>query len=304
MGADGDGAAAPINLAETAEEWQTAGKGRRTSKKPKRVAIESPVVEKTPHQRQERGARGGAGRSAASEVGAAEGAAAAHGADQAQHGGGSTEAALRRALAVLEGARACFEEVLATDLGGMTSGLRARLSESRDAMETLCAGMALQRLRTATAENKRAAQDLSRARKELERERKGTQGPGAGRHGRTWAEVVGRPGPGLDPRSREPIGWDAERSFFLHPTEAAWLTRTFELAAFEDALHSVVAGVPGAEVDGLRPIRTTVRTGRGEVRVEVAPAVATLFQGQAARKAGVAVPGFGEIGRASCRERV
>ena len=75
MGTDGEGASTPINLAEVAEEWQTAGKGRRTSKKPKRVAIESPVVEKTPHHRQEpeeRGA-GGAGGTA-SEVGAAEGA--------------------------------------------------------------------------------------------------------------------------------------------------------------------------------------------------------------------------------------
>ena len=105
-------------------------------------------------------------------------------------------------------------------------------------------------------------------------------------------EVAGCPGP--DPRAREPIGWDAARTFFLHPSEAAWLTRSFELAAFEDALHSVVVGVPDAEVDGLRPIRTTVRTGRGAVRVEVAPAVASLFAGQAARGAGVAIPGFGE----------
>ena len=74
----------------------------------------------------------------------------------------------------------------------------------------------------------------------------------------------------------------------------ACLTRSFELAAFEDALHSVVVGVLDAEVDGLRPIRTTVRTGRGAVRVEVAPAVASLFAGQAARGAGVAIPGFGE----------
>ena len=176
----------------------------------------------------------------------------------------------------------------------MTAGLRARLAASRESMETLCAGMALQRLRTATAENKRAAQDLARARKEMERERKGMQGPGGGRHGRTWAEVVGRPGQVPELRAREPISWVAERTFFLHPSEAAWLTRSFELAAFEDALHSVVAGVPGAEDDGLRPIRTTVRTGRGAVRVEVAPAVATLFEGQAARGAGVAVPGFGE----------
>ena len=253
------------------------------------------MVEKTPHRRQEPEERGAGGeRGAASEVGAAEGAAAADGADQAQHGAGSTEAALRRALSVLEGARECFAEVLATDLGGMTAGLRARLAASREAMETLCAGMALQRLRAATAENKRAAQDLARARKDIERERKGMQGPGGGRHGRTWAEVVGRPGQAPQLRAREPIGWVAERTFFLHPSEAAWLTRSFELAAFEDALHSVVAGVPGAEEDGLRPIRTTVRTGRGAVRVEVAPAVATLFEGQAARGAGVAVPGFGE----------
>ena len=294
MGPAGDGAAEPINLAELAEEWQTAGGGRRASKKSKRTAIASPVVEQTPPQRRERREHMGGGRGAASEVGAADGAAAAHGADQAQHGGGSTEAALRRALGVLESARACFEEVLASNLGGMTPGLRERLSASREAMDTLCAGMALQRLRTATAENKRAAQDLARARKEIEKERRGMQGPGAGRHGRSWAEVAGRPSQAPEPRSREPIGWDAERSFFLHPVEGAWLTRSFELAAFEDALHSVVVGVPGAEVDGLRPIRTTVRTGRGAVRVEVAPAVASLLQGQAARGSGMAVPGFGE----------
>ena len=133
-----------------------------------------------------------------------------------------------------------------------------------------------------------------RARKEIEREKKGIHGLGGVRHGRTWAEVVGHPGQVLELRAREPIGWVAERTFFLHPSEAAWLTRSFELAAFEDALHSVVAGVPGAEEDGLRPIRTTVRTGRRAVRVEVAPAVATLFEGQAARGAGVAVPCFGE----------
>ena len=141
-------------------------------------------------------------------------------------------------------------------------------------------------------ENKRAAQELARACKDLEKEKKGMQRPAPGRHGRSWAEVAGRPGP--DPRAREPIGWDAVRTFFLHPSEAAWLTRSFELAAFEDALHSVVVGVPDAEVDGLRPIRTTVRMGRGAVREEVAPTVASLFAGQAARGAGVAIPGFGE----------
>ena len=292
MGTDGDGDAAPINLEKVVEEWQTAGRSRRDSKKLKRVAIQSPIVEKTPPQRQERGATGGTERRAASEVGAAEGAVATHGADQAQRDGGSTESALRRALNVLESARACFEEVLSTDSGGMTAELRARVSASRDAMETLCAGMALQRLRTATAENKRAAQDLARARKELEKERRGTQGPSAGRQERTWAQVAGRSGPDL--RAREPIAWAADRCFFLHPTEAAWLKRSFELAAFEDALHSVIAGVKDAEVDGLRPIRTLVRTGRGAVRVEVAPAVATLFEGQAARGAGVTVPGFGD----------
>ena len=244
MGTDGVGAAEAINLAELAEGWQTAGKGRRTTKKSKRVAMESPMVEQTPPPRQERSERGAGG--AASEVGAH---ATANREDQAQDGGGSTEAALRRALSVMEQARACFEEVLGTDLGGMTPTLRARVSASRDAMEMLCAGMSLQRLRNASLENKKAAQDLARARKEIEKERKGTPGPGVGRHGRSWAEVAGRPGP--DPRAREPIGWDAARTFFLHPSEAAWLTSSFELAAFEDALHSVVVGVPDAEVDGL-----------------------------------------------------
>ena len=294
MGADGEGAEAPINLAEVAGEWQTAGKSRRQKKKSKRAAIESPMVEKTPTQRREREGRGDVGGSAAAEEGAAAGAAAAQGADQAQHGAGSTEAALRRALGVLETAQACFAEVLATDLGGMTAGLRERLAASREAMQNLCAGMALQRLRAAGVENRRAAEDLARARKDLEKERKGIHGPGIGRSGRTWAQVAGGPSQALELRAHEPIGWAAERTFFLHPAEAAWLTRIFELAAFEDALHSVLAGVPGAEADGLRPIRTLVRTGRGAVRVEVAPAVATLFEGQAAREAGVNVPGFGE----------
>ena len=283
---DGEGVAAAIDLAELAEGWQTAGKGLRAAKKPKRVALASPIVEQTPPQRRERGEHGAGG--AASEVGAA----SAHGADQAPLDRGSTEAALRKALSVLETARACFDDILASNPGGMAAGLRERALESRDAMETLCAGMALQLLRNATAENKRAAQDLARARKELEKEKKGAQGPRGGRPGRTWAEVAGRPGP--DQRAREPLGWDAARTFFLHPSEAAWLTQSFELAAFEDALHAIVAGVPGAEEDGLRPIRTTVRTGRGAVRVEVAPAVAALLSDLAARGARVAVPGFGD----------
>ena len=220
MGTDGDGAAGPRGLAEDVAAWQTAGKGRRTSKKTKRVAIASPQVDKTPQPRRERGAHGRGASGAASEEGAAGDAATAHGADQARSVGGSTEVALKRALTVLEGARACFDEVLATDLGGMTSGLRARLAASREAMETICAGMALQRLRAVAAENKRAAQDLARARKDLEKERQ-TQRPAAGRQGRTWAQVAGQRGPAPEMRAREPIGWVAERTFFLHPADAA-----------------------------------------------------------------------------------
>ena len=104
--------------------------------------------------------------------------------------------------------------------------------------------------------------------------------------------MAGRSAPDL--QARPSLEWDAARTFFLHPADAAWLKTNFELAAFEDALHSTVAGVPGAEEAGLRPIRTTVRTGRGAVRVEVSPAVAELFSGQADRNAGVVVPGFGE----------
>ena len=80
----------------------------------------------------------------------------------------------------------------------------------------------------------------------------------------------------------------------MHPTEEATLKRTFELATFEDALHPIVAGVPGADEAGLRPIRTLVRTGRGAVRVEVAPAVAAVFNGQAESGRPVRVPGFGD----------
>ena len=36
------------SLADLAEAWQTAGKGRRGAKKPKRVAATSPMVEQTP----------------------------------------------------------------------------------------------------------------------------------------------------------------------------------------------------------------------------------------------------------------
>ena len=180
MGTDGVGAVEAITLAEIAKEWQMARKGRKTTKKPKRAAMALPMVEQTPPQRRERSEREGGG--AAPEGGAAAGAASANAADQTQ---GSTEVALRRALNVLEMAREVFEEVLALDVGGMTSGLRARVSESRDAMQTLCAGMALQRLRTASMENKRAAQDLARARKDLEKEKKGMQRPAPGRHGRS-----------------------------------------------------------------------------------------------------------------------
>lgn len=62
----------------------------------------------------------------------------------------------------------CFDKVLVTNVGGMTIGLHTRLAASHEAMETLCAGMALQRLCTAMAKNKRAVQDLACAHKEME----------------------------------------------------------------------------------------------------------------------------------------
>ena len=116
--------------------------------------------------------------------------------------------------------------------------------------------------------------------------------PPLGASGRSWAEVAGRPAAPL--RQRAPIEWDAVRTFFLHPRDTAMLTRSFELAGFEDALHSIVSGVLGAEEGGLRPIRTLVRTGQGAVRAELSPAVASLFDGLASRGAAAAIPGFGE----------
>ena len=50
------------SLADLAEAWQTAGKGRRGAKKPKRAAVTSPMVEQTPPPRGEWGERGEAGR--------------------------------------------------------------------------------------------------------------------------------------------------------------------------------------------------------------------------------------------------
>ena len=201
------------------------------------------------------------------------------------------EEALRRAAGVLEEAQGCLEAILSAAPAGMEAALRARVQASADAMSALCAGMALQHLRGAAAENKRAAQENARARRELEKA-KGV-GQTAGSHRRTWAEIAGRRASGEGERSRESIPWAADRSFFLHPTEEATLKRTFELASFEDALHPIVAGVPGSDEEGQRPIRTLVRTGRGAVRVEVAPAVAAIFHGQAESGRPVCVPGFG-----------
>ena len=53
-------------------------------------------------------------------------------------------------------------------------------------------------------------------------------------------------------------------------------------------------GIPGADAGGLRPIRTLVRTGRGQVRVEVAPAVAAVLSTHAEGGGAVTVPTFGE----------
>ena len=276
----GVGAADALNLEELAQGWQVAGLRQRQAKKAKRGAEASPLVEQTPPRRDQRGEREGAGGGAAG-TGDAQASS-----DQAR---GGSEEALRRAASVLEEAQWVLESFM--ELTGVVDpALRARAAASNDAMKSLCAGMALQRVRSAAAEHRRTAQELARATKDLEKAKRGPAAPRFGPQGRSWAQVAVAP----DLQARPALEWDAARTFFLHPAESAWLTKNIELAAFEDALHSVVAGVPGAQEGDLRPIRTTVRTGRGAVRVEVAPAVAALFAGQADRAAGVAVPGFGE----------
>ena len=107
------------SLADLAEAWQTAGKGRRGAKKPKRAAATSPMVEQTPPPRRERVERGEEARGGAAAAPMGDG----RDVDQTRPSQGSTEEAFRRAAGVIAEAQACLAAVL--DAGGMTPALRA-----------------------------------------------------------------------------------------------------------------------------------------------------------------------------------
>ena len=112
-----------------------------------------------------------------------------------------------------------------------------------------------------------------------------SMGPPVGRPGeRSWRDVV---------TARRPLQWNAKCSFFLHPRDAQWLRKTFELAEFEDAFVAAAAGIPGASDEQGGPCRTMVRTGRGAVRVEASPVVAEMLGVMAERQSELSLGDFG-----------
>jgi hypothetical protein len=263
-------------------EWQVAGRTQR-NRKPKRPAERSPIVEKTPAKeapaRPARGAEGGE-----DDGGRAPAKAAAE--------GSGVEPWMRKVAAFLEESRAAMDAVLSAVEGPFSevdAEVRARLAASREVAAALSAGMAFQRLRDFASDQRRAAQELKRERKELERDRKAPAGAAAARgSGCSWRDIAVAP----PSAARAPLAWNARCSFFLHPLDPATLTRTFDLAEFDDAFTAFVKGVPGAS-DGGRPVRQIVRTGRGAVRMEVSPAVAPFLEATADRGTPVQTEKFG-----------